>query len=460
MVEAARLRARRDLLFWTQWTHPGYQVGWVHEDICRRLEAFSDAVANRESPRLILCLPPRHGKSTLLCQRLPVWHLGRNPDHEIVLATYGQALADDHSRAARRIRSSAVEWGVWDHLAPRKEGKDTASEWETTRGTVKVVGVGGPLTGRGAHLLVIDDPLKDSEEAGSATIRRKVWEWYTTTAYTRLAPGGGVLVCMTRWHEADLVGRLLSDQKSGGDKWEVVRYPAVAEEKETHRDIGEALHENRYSLDRLEAIQAAIGSRAWASLYQQRPTSAEGEVFKREWFQTYRADPLTQSKLCDEIAISVDCAFRASKHSDFVVLQVWGKRGAFRYLLDQVRARMELPATQAALRNLSAKWPRADLKLIEGKANGDALIQTMRGEITGLIGWDPRASKEARAQTAAVQFESSQVWLPSPQDAPWIGDYCEELAGFPHAAHDDQVDATSQILLRWSRAVEFAVAVA
>ena len=163
MVEAARLRARRDLLFWTQWTHPGYQVGWVHEDICRRLEAFSDAVANRESPRLILCLPPRHGKSTLLCQRLPVWHLGRNPDHEIVLATYGQALADDHSRAARRIRSSAVEWGVWDHLAPRKEGKDTASEWETTRGTVKVVGVGGPLTGRGAHLLVIDDPLKDSE---------------------------------------------------------------------------------------------------------------------------------------------------------------------------------------------------------------------------------------------------------------------------------------------------------
>ena len=183
-------------------------------------------------------------------------------------------------------------------------------------------------------------------------------------------------------------------------------------------------------------------------------------MFRREWFQTYRADPVTQSRLCDELAISVDCAFRASKHSDFVVLQVWGKRGAYRYLLDQVRARMELPATQAALRGLAGKGPRVGLILIEAKANGDALIQTMRAEITGLVGWDPRASKEARAQAASVQFESGQVWLPSPQDAPWVGDYCEELAGFPHSAHDDQVDATSQLLLRWARSSEFAVAVA
>ncbi len=460
VLEAARLRARRDLLFWTRWTHPGYRAGWVHRDVCRRLEAFSDAVARQESPRLILCLPPRHGKSTILCQRLPVWHLGRNPDHEIVLATYGQALADDHSRAARRVRDAAVEKEVWEHLAPRKDGKDTASEWETTRGTVKAVGVGGPLTGRGAHLLVIDDPLKDAEEASSATIRRKIWEWYTTTAYTRLAPGGGVLVCMTRWHEADLAGQLLAEQETGGDVWEVVRYPAIAEDDEEHRARGAALHPERYPLDRLEAIRAAVGARSWASLYQQRPTSAEGEVFRREWFQTYRADPVTQSKLCDELAISVDCAFRASKHSDFVVLQVWGKRGAYRYLLDQVRARMELPATQAALRGLAGKWPRVGLILIEAKANGDALIQTMRAEITGLVGWDPRACKEARAQAASVQFESGQVWLPSPQDAPWVGDYCEELAGFPHSAHDDQVDATSQLLLRWARSSEFAVAVA
>ena len=459
--EAARLRARRDLLFLTRWSHPGYLSGWVHEDICRRLEAFSDAVARQESPRLILCLPPRHGKSTLLCQRFPVWHLGRHRSHEAVIATYGQALADDHSRAARRVRDFCVERGIWSHLKPNRNGKDTASQWDIQgKGSVSAVGVGGPLTGRGAHLLIIDDPLKDAEEASSATARRRVWEWYTQVAYTRLAPGGGVVVCATRWHEDDLVGRLLEEQEAGGDRWDVVRYPAIAEEDETHRARGEPLHPDRYPADRLGSIRAAIGARAWASLYQQRPTSADGEVFKREWFQTYSAPPSMQSELCDELAISADCAFKGSKTSDFVVLQVWGRRGAFRYLLDQVRARMELPATQAALKALAAKWPRAGLKLIESAANGPALIQTLRAEVPGLVGYSPRASKKARAQAAAVQFEAGSVWLPSPEHASWIGDYCEELASFPNGAHDDQVDATSQILLRWGQAASFAVAVA
>ena len=459
--EAARLRARRDLLFFTRWSHPGYEPGWVHRDICARLEAFSDAVKAKESPRLILTLPPRHGKSTILCQRFPVFHLGRYRNHEAVIATYGQALADDHSRAARQVRDFCLEHGIWDHLKAKKNGKDTASQWETAgRGSVSAVGVGGPLTGRGAHVLIIDDPLKDAEEARSPTIRRKVWEWYTTTAYTRLAPGGGVLVCMTRWHEGDLVGQLLEEAKAGGDQWEVINYPAIAEEDETHRSTGQALHPERYPLDRLESIASAVGSKAWASLYQQRPTAADGEVFRRGWFQHYTTTPAHQAELCDEIAISVDCTFKASARSDFVVLQVWGRRGAFRYLLDQTRGRMELPATQAALKALSAKWPQAALKLIEDKANGSALIQTLRSQVPGLVGYNPKASKEARAQTAAVQFESQQVWLPPPEHAPWIGDYVEELAAFPNGAHDDQVDATSQLLLRWGGGTEFAVAVA
>jgi len=451
-------RCRRDLLFLTRWSHPGYQAGWVHDDISRRLEAFSEAVAAKKSPRLILCLPPRHGKSTLLCTRFPVWHLGRNPDHEVVIATYGQTLADDHSRAARRVRDQAL--GLWGHLKPRKDGKDAASLWETSKGSVNAVGVGGGLTGKGAHALIIDDPIKDAEEAGSPTIRRKVWEWYITTAYPRLAPGGGVVVCMTRWHESDLVGQLLEEAKSGGDQWEVVRYPALAEEDEEHRTIGQALHPDRYPVERLERIAAAVGSRAWASLYQQRPTAAEGEVFLRDWFQFYGTTPQHQAELCDEVAFSVDCTFKGGSKSDFVVLQVWGRRGAFRYLLDQVRARMELPATQAALKALAAKWPQAGLKLIEEKANGAALIQTMRSEVPGLIPYNPKASKEARAQTAAVQFEALQVFLPPPEHCAWVGDYCEELAAFPNGANDDQVDATSQILIRWGAGSEFAIAVA
>jgi predicted phage terminase large subunit-like protein len=390
-----------------------------------------------------------------------VWHLGQNASDELVIATYGQALADDHSRAARQVRDFSVEAGIWDHLKARREGKDTASQWDTVgKGSVSAVGVGGPLTGRGAHVLIIDDPIKDAEEASSPTTRRRVWEWYTTTAYTRLAPGGGVLVCMTRWNEADLVGLLEDEAKAGGDAWEVVRYPAIAEEDETHRGTGEALHPERYPLSRLERIRAAVGARAWTSLYQQHPTAQAGEVFRREWFQHYTAPPAMQAQLCDEVAISVDAAFKGGRRSDFVVLQVWGRRGALRYLLDQVRARMELPATQAALKALAAKWPTAGLKLIEDKANGPALIQTLRSEVSGLVGYNPRASKEARAQTAAVAFEAGQVWLPSPSHAPWVGDFCEELAGFPHGAQDDQVDAMSQILIRWSTLSDFAVAVA
>ena len=457
---AARETARRRLIDFVAIAHRDYQAGWVHRDLCERLERFSSAAAAGLSPRLVVAMPPRHGKTRLVSQIWPIWHLARHPGHEFVAASYGQELADDNSRTAREVARSDRVLDVFPGLLPQRPGRrpsayrsgdvDRVNHWRVGGGgSYQAVGVGGPLTGRGAHIIGIDDPLKDRAEADSPARRRLVCGWYRSTAYTRLAPGGGVIITATRWHENDLTGQVLAEMAEGGDAWEVVSYPAIAEEDEPHRRIGEALHPERYPIDNLLAIQRAIGSREWAALYQQRPAPVAGGLFRREWFgRTYGFDPRTAP--FDEQAFSVDATFKGTDTADFVCMQVWGRRGAQFYLLDQVHARMSYPETRASLRALCAKWPLAGLKLIEAKANGQALIDDLATEIPGIVAYDPRVSKEARAQVAAVAFEAGNVFLPSPGHAPWIGDYVEEHAVFPAGAHDDQVDATSQMLIRWT----------
>jgi predicted phage terminase large subunit-like protein len=436
--------ARDHLLDFIRWTFPEYQAGWVHRELCAHMEWFSAEVAAKRSPRLMIMVPPRHGKSEIVSRRWPIWHLGRFPNHELVVSSYGQDLANDMSRDARRIRDVAVD--LWPHLADG--GKDGVELWETRgRGSYKAVGAGGPLTGRGAHALIIDDPFKNAEEAASETIRSSRWEWYTTTAYTRLHPGGGVLVMNTRWHHDDLSGRLLAAVEAGGDQWKVVNFPAVAEVDEPHRREGEPLHPERYDLDALMRIKAAIGSRAWAALYQQRPTPSGGGTFRREWFgRRYTFDP--QRAPMDEIAIDVDATFKGGSGTDFVAMAVWGRRGWGEfYLLDLVRGRMTYVETKAALRDLVRKWHRVREVAIEEKANGAALIDDLRGEIPGIVAVNPTASKEARAEVAATAFEAGNVWLP--ERSSWVGDYVEEHLAFPNGAHDDMVDATSQRMIRW-----------
>lgn len=457
-------RARDDLMAFVRATSgPEYDAGWVHRDICRRLERFSAQVAAKQSPRLIIAMPPRHGKTHIVSQRWPVWHLGRNPGHELVCASYGAELAEDNSRAAREVARSEEALAVFPDLLPevkekrhyadyRRSDVDRVNQWKVgTRGSYKAVGVGGALTGRGAHALIVDDPFKDRAEADSEARRKLVWGWYTSTAYTRLAPGGGIIVMATRWHEDDLTGRLLRKMREddAGDQWEIVSYPAIAEHDELHRRAGEALHPARYPLPMLEGIKAAIGSREWVALYQQRPSPAGGGLFKREWMgQRYTFDP--QRAPFDEIVIDVDATFKGGKNSDFVVMQAWGRRGwASFYLLDQIRDRMSYVETRAALRGFVRKWHRAREVRIEAKANGQALIDELGSEIPGVLAFNPTEKKETRAEVAAVAFEAGNVWLPDERFAPWIGDYIEELCAFPAGANDDQVDATSQRMIVW-----------
>ena len=435
---------RRSLLRFAHDSKQGYIAGWVHAQIAAELEAFSQAVTDQQSPRLIIEVPPRHGKLFLASERFPVWHLGHFPDHEIVNAAYSGDLANGFSRAARSLINSEFVKDTFPHLVIAPD-QTAVQAWRTTaNGGYKATGVGGGLTGFGAHILIIDDPVKNRQEADSLVRRDLIRGWYASTAYTRLYPGGGVLIIMTRWHEDDLAGWVQTEAANGGDQWRVVRFPAIAETDEAHRRIGEALHPDRYDLAKLAQIKAAVGSREWSALYQQRPSPAEGGLIKRNWWKFYRETPA----LFDEVIQSWDATFKDTQKSDFVVGQVWGRTGAEKYLLDQVRARMDFTATIQAIRTLSAKWPTATAKLIEDKANGPAIITTLKRELQGLIPVNPQGSKEARLSAVAPQIEAGNVYLPDPSTSPWVHDFIEEMAAFPTGAHDDQVDALSQALIR------------
>jgi len=403
--------------------------------------------------RLLVSMPPRHGKSELISHWLPVWYLNTWPERRIILATYGAEFAADWGR---RVRNTVQEHA--DTLQVRiAQDSAAANRWHTTAGGGMVAaGAGGPLTGRGADLFIIDDPIKTAEDAYSATWRERVWDWWTTTARTRLEPGASVVVLMTRWHDDDLAGRILRNAQESGDGWEVLNLPALAEDGDPlGREPGEALWPERYDVEALQTTRREVGERTWSALYQQRPTVDEGGYFQRGWWRYYTRPPVR----FDEILQSWDMAFKGTASSDFVVGQVWGRQAADRYLLDQVRGRWDFPRSLEAVRELSFRWPDAHVKLVEDKANGSAVIDTLRRELQGLVAVEPEGGKVARAAAVSHQVEGGNVWLPARSIAPdgtpvldpWVRDLVEEAAAFPTGVNDDQVDAMTQALTRMAR---------
>ncbi len=437
-----RADARKSLSFFLEYVTGGAWKPAPHlELLCSKLEA----VERGEITRLIVEMPPRHGKSEVTSKHFPAWFLGRNPDKEIILTSYGAELAFDFSRIARDV---LAEWGEVLFGVRLSPVSSAVGRWEIAghRGGLSAAGVGGPITGRGAHVAIIDDPVKNAEEANSKTYREAVWNWYRTTLRTRLAPGGAVVLVLTRWHEDDLAGRLLKEMQEGGEQWEVLRLPALAEEDDPlGRKPGEPLWEERYDLKELALTKRTLTTYWWNALYQQRPSPPTGSVLKREWWKFYRQAP----DKFDEVLQSWDMSFKETDDGSFVVGQVWGRKGADKYLLDQVRARMDFPTTIQAVRTLSAKWLLARLKLVEDKANGPAVVATLKKEIPGLVAVEPQGSKEARAAAASPDIEAGNVYLPDPGIAPWVHDFIEECAAFPNGANDDQVDAMTQALNRF-----------
>ena len=428
-------------------------------------QAVVDAYATPNA-RLIISMPPQEGKSQRVTKTSTLWALLTNPDRRIAIASYSQELSEGFSRDIRNwIATFNGDEGTADLGLRIARDNGAARRWQLSghKGGVRAVGLRGSLTGRPVDALIIDDPIKDAEQADSQYYRDFVWGWWQATAGTRFAPGAPVILILTRWHEDDLAGRLLNAED--GHVWKVINIPALAdhdpEKGQTDplgRKPGEWLASARKrSLDEWAATRTRVGSRVFNALYQGRPSPATGDILQRSWWRRYdtpiwadAGDGKSQRLLeVDETVISCDMTFKDTRSSDFVVMQVWARRGADVYLVDQIRKRLSFTATLTAFKTLCEKWPDAHAKLVEDKANGTAVIDMLRKKIPGIIPITPHESKIARASAIAPFVESGNVLLPADDIASFdVGEFIEEATSFPNGAHDDQVDGTSQALAR------------
>ena len=450
---ALRILTRKRLLPFVERFNPDYQAGWVHKDICQRLEQFSRDVAEKKSPRLMLFMPPRHGKSTLASVAFPAWHLGRHPDHEFISCSYSGSLAMGFSRKVRQLlREPTYKTAFRTRLDPDSQ---SAEAWLTTSsGGYVAAGVGGGITGKGAHVLVIDDPVKNREDAESQNNRDANWDWYTSTAYTRLAPGGGVLVILTRWHDDDLAGRLLKAGSEGGDEWTVVKYPAIAEEDEEFREQGEALHPERYDAKSLRQIRKAVGPRDWSALYQQNPVADDGDYFSREMIQYYDREDLDYNQM--RYYCAWDLAIGKRDRNDYSVGMVVGVDDQDQlFIIDMVRGKFDGFELVEQILDLYESWKPSIVGIEKGHiemALGPFLEKRVKER--GLYEAyfkdlkTGRRDKEARARAIQGRMQQGMVFFPRDED--FTGPLVAELLRFPNGIHDDQVDALAWLGLMMS----------
>jgi len=434
-VYQEREKQGKDFLIpFIQRTKSDYKVAPHHQLIASYLEA----VERGEIDRLMIFSPPRHGKSEIVSRKFPAWYLGRNPNKQIIAASYNSDLAADFGRDVRNLVADSVYHGIFG-VNLRQDSK-AADRWNTQNGGAYIAaGVGSGITGRGAHIGVIDDPVKDRKEADSETVRNHIWDWYASTFYTRLMPGAAVILMMTRWHEDDLAGRLLKAMKEGGDQWTVVNLPAVAEGPDVlGRVEGEALWPEWYSVEGLKRIKTAIGTYEWEALYQQRPTSQAGNIFKREWWKYYKEIPRIEWTLQ-----SWDTAFKDKDESDWSVCTTWGIFERKAYLLDMFKRKMTYPDLERAAESLHRRHqPRA--VLIEDRASGQSLIQSLQRKSLPVIAVKVDRDKVTRAHSVTPIIEAGGVLLP--EWASWVEEYVSVMAAFPKGATDDEVDSTTQAI--------------
>jgi phage terminase large subunit-like protein len=403
---------------------------------------------DRDRPEIVLITtPPRHGKSTLVSQYLPAWYLGSYPERRVILTSYE---ADFAATWGAKTRGLLEEHGPALYRVAVDERSRSASRWDLHRraGGMVTAGVGGPITGRGAHLLVIDDPLKNAEQAASATIREKQWEWWLSTARTRLEPGAVVVCVMTRWHEADLAGRLLQASREGGDPVMEIRLPALAEpEDPLGREPGEALWPERYDRAYLERTRETVGPYWFSAMYQGRPTPEEGGIFERKDFRYFTVrdglvvlrgpDGTTKSfgaEWCRKFQV-VDLAASEKESADYTVMtEIWVTPESDMLVRSVARDRVPVPDQPAFFKRHHAGCPVK----FEAVGYQTGMVQTMLRAGFPAERVHPDADKVTRAAVAGVLYRARKVCHLA--GASWLPDLESELLAFPAGEHDDQVD--------------------
>lgn len=426
----ARRRAREGLLSFTSYTNSAYQAAPHHKLIAEKLEA----VARGEIKRLMICMPPRHGKSELASRRFPAWYLGKNPGKQVIAASYNSELATDFGREVRNIVASPEFQNLFQ--VDLAEDSKAANRWHTNAGGMYVAaGVGTAITGRGADILLIDDPFKDRKEADSELQRKTVWDWYTSTAYTRLMPGGAVVVINTRWHDDDLSGRLLFEQEGGGDQWDVLSLPALEGDK--------ALWPEWYPVERLEQIRSVLPARDWNALYQQNPIPDEGDYFKLDWFGDYEELPekLTVYGASDYAVTDGDGdytehgVFGVDFNKNIYVMDWWRGQSASDVWIEK-KCDLIVKHKPSCWFGESGPIRRAIEPFMVSR-------MTQRNAFCRIEWLASVSDKATRARS--IQGMASMRKIFFPKGAPWKGDVLGQMIRFPAGKHDDSVDVMSLI---------------
>lgn len=413
-------------------------------------------IADGEQHFYIISMPPQHGKSLTITKTFPSYYLMKHPDKHAMIVAYSQDLYSQFATSNRRA------FNLWSsRLFQLKTGKNTSQTFDIVghRGGFYATSILGGATGMSADLLIIDDPIKNAEEAHSVTVKKKIWDEWNLTFYPRLQKGGSVIVIMTRWQTDDLAGRLL--QRSSLP-WEEIKLPAIATDipagktDAIGRHNGEALCPELYSLDELKTHKHDMGTQKFTALYQQSPTIEGGNIFKREWVKYYVPDRDTMLRLSltekdvailpkhlDDTVQAWDATFKSKANDDFVAGQTWSRRGANVYLRPGwCHKRLSFIQTMTAINQQKTMYPRTSTILVEDKANGPAILDVLQRDISGIMPVSPGAdSKEARASSVSPVWEAGQVYVPHPLWHPEIEDWLEEIFGFPNMPHDDNVDS-------------------
>ncbi len=459
-VNALLSLSRKSLIDYSILAQRDYAPNWHHEIIAKKLEE----VERGKCKRLMIFMPPRHGKSELASIKFPAWYLGRNPEKEVVCCSHTAELAEEFGRRTRLTVENEIHSAVFPNCKLVK-GSKKVSDWKVgVKGGFSSVGVRGSLTGRGANLLIIDDPVKDRADAESDTLRRQTWEWYTSTALTRVEKGGAVIVIMTRWHDDDLAGRILqvdgekkhywNAEKGKWEKiepgkigprtgkWDVLRLPAVAVEKEEYREEGDPLWEDKYNLEALADIKHSVGLRDWGALFQQDPVLDEGAEFQADWFKYWKTIPdyvkyvttvdLAISKR-DTADDSVVMTVAIDVHDNIYVVEYKNWKASPSEVIDEIYKRHEKYKGSIGVESVGYQQSLLHYLQLEGRKRGQYLhVEAIK----------TRGNKEEKIRGLQPYYANSMVFHP-PGGCDELED---QLKRFPNARHDDVIDALSMCL--------------
>ena len=435
-----REKAQKSFMAFVHEMWPGFIHGRHHALMAKKFEE----IAEGKLKRLIINMPPRHTKSEFASNMLPAWFLGKYPDKKVIQTSNTADLAVGFGRKVRNLVDSEQYAKIFPNVALRADSK-AAGRWATNHnGDYFAIGVGGTVTGKGADLLIIDDPHSEQEARlaqSDPTVFDNVYEWYTSGPRQRLQPGGAIIIVMTRWSDKDLTGRVL---KSDNTDWELIELPAIM-------PSGNPLWPEFWSLSELEALKEELPPYKWNAQYQQKPTGEEGAIVKRDWWRRWERD---RPPRCEYIIQSWDTAFTKSQRADYSACTTWGvfykdedEQDVNIILLDAFKDKMEFPALKAKAKEMYDEW-EPDSCIIEAKAAGAPLIHELRRMGVYVQDYTPTRGNDkfVRLNSVTDLFSSGKVWAPETR---WADEVIEEMARFPNAEHDDLVDSSVQALMRF-----------